>query len=144
VEGASVSLIVASLDLQLVRLIRGAMAAADGSPGARFVAASTVNRDIQPRPKLRQHQEILPRPVVHPTPHFAPRPVIHLQPKFVPPPPAACAPVEPEKPHRNECPIQPPWKVLPWQTPIPPKPQIKIVVHRTDVVHKGSLIDVFI
>jgi hypothetical protein len=147
VDAASVSLIVASLDLQLVRLIRGAMRVADmqgGGGTGGLPLASTVNRDIQPQPKLKQHQQIEPRPVFHPTPYFAPRPVIHPQPRVVNPPPVACAPVEPEKEPRSHCPIQPPWKLLPWQTPIPPRPVIKTVVHRTDVVNKGSLIDMFI
>jgi hypothetical protein len=147
VDAASVSLIVASLDLQLVRLIRGAMRVADmqgGAGSSGLPLASAVNRDIQPRPKLKQQQQIEPRPVFHPTPYFTPRPVIHPQPRVVNPPPVACAPVEPEKAPRSHSPIQPPWKQLPWQTPIPPKPVIKTVVHRTDVVNKGSLIDMFI
>jgi len=43
-------------------------------------------------------------------------------------------------------PIEPPWKVLPWEeAPCPaPPPKIKVVPPPPDVIHKGSLIDFFI
>jgi hypothetical protein len=39
---------------------------------------------------------------------------------------------------------QPPWKILPWQEPQPAPDVIKVVVHPSDTVTKGNLIDIFI
>ncbi|HWP39291.1 MAG TPA: hypothetical protein VNL70_00095, partial [Tepidisphaeraceae bacterium] len=71
-----------------------------------------------------------------------PRPVIHPQPLAAPP--AASPPREPEQPRRPICPIQPPWRVLAWETPLPPPPKIKLIIYRPDTISKGSLIDLFI
>jgi hypothetical protein len=80
--------------------------------------------------------------VVHPTPRFEPRPVHR---KSDPDLDGPCsAPVAPEQPRIAKSPIQPPWKVLPWENPLPPAQVIKVVIRRPDNVNKGSIIDCFI
>src|SRR5438128_2501807 len=89
-----------------------------------------------------------PRPVIHPTPRFEPRPVAHPTPRFEPRPierasktcpdgllPACSAPCAPEHPRIGKSPIQPPWKVLPWEKPLPPAPVVKVVIRRPDNVN---------
>jgi hypothetical protein len=41
-------------------------------------------------------------------------------------------------------PIQPPWKVLPWANAPQPRQTIKVHLHRTDVIRKGSVLDLFV
>ena len=139
------SLIVASLDLQLVRLVRGAMAspADSGEPASGLGPAPTI---IERRFRVQPEPEILPRRRIEPEPYVEPRQVIRPADRFEP---GGCEPV----PAPFECytppkrsPVEPPWKVLPWEeAPCPPPPpRIKVVVPPPDVVHKGSLIDFFI
>lgn len=140
------SLLVASLDLQLVRLVRGAMAtpAGSGAPASGLGPAPTI---IERRFRIEPEPEILPRKRIEPEPYVEPRRVVQLPDRFEPsdrdglaPPPYEC--YRPQ----TRSPIEPPWKVLPWEEPAcpPPPPKIKVVVPPPDVVHKGSLIDFFI
>ena len=143
IGAANVSLIVAALDLNLVRLVRGAMADnPNGSPVSGLGPAPNNDR-FEPRRRVEPEPRFEPRPVVHPAPRFLPRPVIHPAPRVEPRP---CEPPhEPEMPVRTRSPIEPPWKVLPWdQPPEPPEPRVKLAIYRPDVVSKGSLIDFFI
>jgi hypothetical protein len=137
----NVSLIVATLDLQLVRLLRGAIRAAD--------------RSAAPNAALSPAARFEPRPVIHPTPHFEPRRVHHPEPRFEPRPverpkatpdciPLNSAPCCPEKPRLAKSPIEPPWKTLPWENPPPPAQVVKLVIRRPDNSSKGSIIDCFI
>ena len=138
----NVGAIVAKLDLQLVRLLRGAMNATDvgrahplgpaPNPPPRF-------RTVDPEPVFE------PRPRIRPTPRFEPRPVHRPAPSFrapAPLPPPTCEP-----PPCDPCPrkyvIQPPWAVLAWETPIPPEHPVKVNIIRPDTISKGSLIDFF-
>ena len=136
------SLLVASLDLQLVRLLRDAIRTADLSSGAGapgFGPAAVV----EPRPRHHPDPLIEPRPRVRPTPRFEPRPVIHPTPRIE----ASlndAARVAPPDPCPPRSPLQPPWKVLPWEQVVSPPALIKINVVRPDIHHKGSLIDLFI
>jgi len=137
---ARADLLVAALDLELVRLLRAAM-----RPDAQVGRASPLGpapSTIQPRHRLHPAPRFEPRAVVHPAPRFEPRQVIHPQPLVAPPAPAQ--PTEPQQPRRADCPIQPPWRVLAWETPLPPPPKIKLIVYRPDTISKGSLIDLFI
>ena len=137
---AAASLIVATLDLEVVRLIRGAIRAADIASGKG--GGLTPTPIIEPRVRIHPEPEILPRRRIHPTPHYEPRPVYHPTPRLeLKPEPALC---EPPCPPRCPSPIQPPWKQLVWQTPIPPRATLKVVQYKTDIPHKGSLLDVFI
>lgn len=145
------SLIVALSDLKVVRLIRDAMRTADLQAGGIPGPLGTI---INPKPEGSEQDRrstvlvptlrIEPRPVLHPTPRIEPRKVYHPTPRIEPKCPPPCEPVQPEKGCHIPCPIQPPWKVRPWEIPIPPQPHVKLIVHRTDVINKGSLIDMFI
>lgn len=144
VTAADVGLIVAALDLNLVRLVRGAMAPNPNGTPVAFIGPAPTNPRFEQRPVVHPTPRFEPRPVVHPTPRFEPRPVIHPRPR-VEPLPAVCEPPhEPEMPVRSKSPLEPPWKLLPWETPPQPAPKVKLAIYRPDVVSKGSLIDFFI
>jgi hypothetical protein len=146
---SNVSMVVAALDLELVRLLRGAIRAADlasgqGGAAGPFFGPAAV---IEPRPRHHPDPVIEPRQRIRPAPRFEPRPVVHPTLRLevelneaarVAPPPDACPPC----PHKSALP--PPWKLAPWECPLPPRPLIKVNVRRTDIIHKGSLIDMFI
>jgi len=141
VAPSSIAAIVATLDLQLVRLVRAAMQ--DDGPRA----ATALGPRPSPQPLPRRHIEpepvIEPRRHIHPTPRYEPRPVIHPRPRIAPTE-ECCPPCEPApEPPDGRCPIQPPWKVRPWEAPVPMKLEVKVVVIRPDIVSKGSLIDFF-
>jgi hypothetical protein len=144
---SSVNLLVAGLDLSLVRLLRGAMHAADvAAGGACCGGAGERCRDVfTPTPRFE------PRVVYHPTPRYEPRPVIHPEPRVewkgycagLPPPCFPPVPA-PECPGEPEWPVKAVWKTLPELPPPGPQPQIKVQVVRPDIRHKGTLIDTFI
>src|SRR5438093_125762 len=112
---SSSSLIVASFDLKLVQLLRGAIRAADAAsgrgapiafigPAPTFAAGRLGSRRVlHPEPRFE------PRPVIHPTPRFLPRPVIHLTPGFDPA--SSAGSVLPEKPPHCGDGLPPPWKM---------------------------------
>src|SRR5690606_31213264 len=94
---ANVALITASLDLQLVRLRRGAMnTTAPGVGGGGSHAGGTPI--IDPRHRHQPEPVIEPRKVHHPEPFFAPRPIHHPDPIYQNP--STIGPVQPEKPCR--------------------------------------------
>lgn len=139
---SSINLIVAAMDLSLVRLVRDAMRTADNSAAG---VASThpaacdrfESRNLHPTPVYE------PRRVLHPTPRYEPRPVLHPTPRVECPPVDRESDCEP-KPQAKTNPIQPPWKVMPWQNPPELPPVIKIVLKNPDVHRSGRLIDCFI
>lgn len=149
--GDVAALAVASLDLELVKLLRGAILAADIAGGkfgpAGMAGGAGPSATFEPRPRIHPEPQILPRRRVHPTPRIEPRRVIHPTPRIALQcveascTDAACSPeISPPCPS----PIQPPWKVLVWQTPVPPRPILKVVRYKTDISHKGLMLDVFI
>ncbi|MGH7215139.1 MAG: hypothetical protein ACREIT_10295 [Tepidisphaeraceae bacterium] len=113
---SNVSLLVASLDLSLVRLLRGAMAPADLA-AAR--ANALAHQPVHPERRFES------RPVIHPEPHIEPRPVHHpeprIEPRFVYRPVRVVDVPEsdPSIPNCEPAPvgpkhtIQPPWKTVP-------------------------------
>ena len=138
------NLIIATMDLQLVKLLRGAIRTADlsaaSSGGRSFSPADSyaTRRVIHPEPRYEA------RPVIHPTPRYEMRPVERSQPTnpdLIPPLAATCAP---EPSHLTPSPIQPPWATLPWQNPTPPARIVKVFIHRPDIASKGTMIDCFI
>ena len=149
------SLLVASLDLQLVRLLRGAMADTGpgrGTPATELGPAPTLIGQrfrIDPEPEVERRRHIEPEPRVEP------REVIRLPDRYEPSGVEATVVVVPV-PVPVECyghckrppAVEPPWRVLPWeQAPAvdaPVRPKIKVVAPPPDIVHKGSLIDFFI
>ena len=138
----SVSAIVATLDLKLVQMLRAAMA--DHGTKAATALGPRPN-DVEPRKRFDPEPEIEPRQRIQPTPRIEPRRVYHPTPRYVanaePPPPVCDA--SPSEPDPGRCKIQPPWKVRPWETPVPMKSEVKVIVVRPDIVNKGSLIDLF-
>ncbi len=136
----SISAIVATLDLKLVRGVRAALQ--DDIPRGVH-PLGPAPQQILPRQRIEPEPVIEPRRHITPTPHFEPRPIYHPEPKYAPAD-CFCLPATPlaEEPN-GKSPIQPPWKVRPWETPVPIKLEVKVVQLRPDIVHKGSLIDFF-
>ena len=141
--GPQVSLIVAAMDLKLVQLLRHAMRAA-GLTAAHPRTHITPAPHLQPRLRIHPTPHIEPRPHIHPAPLFEPRLTYH--PTTVAPPvsTAPSAPAQPEQPRITKSPIQPPWKLLPWQNNPTPPPEIKLVVQQPDLHIKGTVFDVFV
>lgn len=149
---ANVSLIVATLDLKVVKDIRGAIRSADIASG-KGQPAAFIGPAPTPPPPLGADQEarIEPRLVIHPDPLIEPPLVFHEAPRF-----EASAPVHvpvpieveptpaPSHSSSQKSPIQPPWAVMPWQTPVQIPPKVKVTIIRPDIINKGSLIDFFI
>ncbi|HSI32440.1 MAG: hypothetical protein ACAI43_14570 [Phycisphaerae bacterium] len=147
VGAASPALLIAAMDLKLVRLIRGAMAAADLAAG-KCGSAHPLGPDPEPEFNTRRH--LTPTPVyeprrhIHPTPKFEPRPVIHLRPRVVVDPPIR-VPAEPcLHPDAGSKLPPPPWKLPPCQ-PVPAQPvqKVKLVRLKPDIVRTGTMIDCF-
>jgi hypothetical protein len=149
----TINLLVATLDLQLIKLLRDAIRTAD-IHGAAASKSGRPGDSFEPRRHLQPEAQILPRQRFHPTPRIEPRQVIHPAPIIRQPVAmAACEPPpalpEPDPPLQHHCcascsPIQPPWKVLHWQNPPAPRPVVKVVLRRPDIVHRGAMIDFFI
>jgi hypothetical protein len=148
-----IDLIVAGLDLQLVRFLRQAIRSADLSsgkalpvhplgPAPTFSGGGTRAR-VEPEPRFD------PRPVIEPTPRFEPRRWLRPHDAACPKPPAPPEPavVEPEVPRADRSPIEPPWKVLPApepSAPAQPSPKVKPAVQRPDLYLRGTMLDIFI
>ena len=144
-------LVVAGLDLQLVRLLRDAIRTADAASGKTSPIAFIGPAPTPPPPQgdglLSPSPRFEPRPVIHPTPRFEPRPVIHPTPREGPAP--LLPPVDGERPRITPSPIEPVWKKLP---PVQPDPinnelasKVKVIWRRPDLLSsKGSVLDVFI
>ena len=129
------------LDLQLVRGLRAALQD-DILRGVHPLGPAP--QQVLPHQRIEPDPVIEPRQRITPTPHFEPRPVHRPDPALGPrdhlcPPPATPLPEDPG----GTSPIEPPWKVRPWEAPVPIKLEVKVVQLRPDIVHKGSLIDFF-
>jgi hypothetical protein len=136
----SADLIVAKLDLQLVRMLRQAIRAADLAVCAPANASESSPR-IEPRPRIHPTPLIEPRPHIHPRPHIEPRANLDPQHFTISQTIVSTSPPEPIKfpPF-----VQPPWRVLPWANLTPPAPTLKVVIKPPDLPRKGSVFDVFI
>jgi len=137
---SSVDLITATLDLQLVRMLRQAIRTADQSSAAASCHAPP-QQVIEPRPRIHPEPFIAPRPHIHPTPRFEPRPVIQptrspISDDF--------ASTSPPRPVKSPPVFQPPWRVLPWEKIAPPAPKLKLTIKPPDAPRRGSVFDVFI
>lgn len=140
---ALASLVVATSELKLVELIRDAIRTADLSSAK---AAGAPANECPPCPCDRFESEPVFEPRLHfrSTPVYKPPQIFHAAPRYEPAPPCPAPP--PCCEHHKAIPnyIQPPWAILPWQNPPQLPAHIKVVVHRPDIVNKGSLIDFFI
>lgn len=149
---ANVSLIVATLDLKVVTDIRDAIRAADIASGKGQPAAFIGPAPTAPPPLgADQEAQVAPRLVIHPDPLIEPGLVFHEAPRIEASPPVHVpVPIEvepvaaPSHSSSNKSPIQPPWAVMPWQTPVQILPKVKVTIVRPDIINKGSLIDFFI
>jgi hypothetical protein len=141
---SAASLVAAGMDLSLVRLMRSAMNAGAACPGGRSLIAQPADR-FEPRQRIEPTPRIEPRIRIRPTPRIEPRIVHRPTPVIAPNKPSAPPPCElmPEKP-ADASPLAPPWKQPVGQTPVQPLPKIKVHLHRPDMIHKGSLLDLFI
>ncbi len=143
---ANVSLLVAAFDLKVVQLLRQAIRTADissgkGQPVAGLGPAPST-ATTEPRLHFHPTPYYEPRPHLHPTPFYEPRPILHCRP--IEECPCVPIPTDPIKSNITKSPIEPPWKVLPWQNPLPLRPKLKVVIKRPDVVSKGVLFDAFV
>ena len=145
---ATASLAVAALDLLLVQDLIGAMRAADA--GAQAACSSPLAPLPTPEPRRHIHPEPVyePRRVIHPSPCYArcrePQPMLHALPRVAIPasPRVECAThSEATGPRESKLAMPPPWEV---KDPIKPAARVKVVIYRTDILSKGSLIDMFI
>lgn len=129
------------MDLKVVQLIRGAMAAADGQGAGGLGAATRPVDRFEPRKVIHPTPRYEARTIYHPTPRYEARPVLHPTPRVEEAaPPAETTPkgtcVNPAAP--------PPWLEPSWNRPVPPVPTVKIIQHHTDIQNKGSLLDMFV
>jgi hypothetical protein len=134
-----IALLTAALDLQLVRLIRGAMA---GPAGA----------DCSKEPKYEQRQVIHPEPkyeerrVITPDPVYKRPQVITPDPKYVPAPLIGEAP-QSDAGHCHTYKVEAPWKVLPWEKappsePVQNAPRVKVVKVQPDMARRGAVLNI--
>jgi hypothetical protein len=153
---AVASLAVAALDLKLVELLRQAANGGQKPGGLCSVVGGGAGGTVCPaavfehRPHIHPEPTIEPRPVIHPTPRIEPRKTLHptaqLQ-EFGGP---GCPTAEVTEATHPTGGIDasvwaPPWRKPVWETPVAPPPRVvKVVQRRTDVIHKGTLIDFFI
>jgi hypothetical protein len=147
-----VSLVVASLDLQLTRLLRQAIRSADvssgrGQPATALGPAPTAPPVLGAGASIHPNPEIEPRPRIEPAPRFEPRPIVGLCPcdsrdvnPSLPPPEI---PRDPEVPRLVRSPLEPPWKQLPWENPAPLPPKVKVIVKPPDLQKTGTVFDLF-
>ena len=149
---SSVGLVVAALDLKLVRLVRAAMQNGVGGGSAGGAGLVRPQPVVEPRRRIEPEPQFEPRPRVRPEPMFEPRaklfgavPSLGCRDACVP-----TTPTEPvEKATHSPSPIEPPWKVRPWEemrdaAVAPPVRKIKVIQVRPDIQCKGSVIDLFI
>src|SRR5262249_51022225 len=140
---SSIGLITAKLDLQLVRMLRQAMRVADLSSGCGCHGDPEPRLCVEPRPRLHPSAVIEPRQRISPAVRIEPRKVAHPRPIELNSTPQASL-SHPEDVRVTKSPIQPPWRVLPWEKLAPPAPKLKVDIRRFDVPAKGTVLDVFI
>ena len=136
------SLIVATMELSVVKLLRGAIRTAD---------LSGQRQDLLiPAPTIESRRHLTPEPVVEPRRHIRPAAIYepsrieHQHPRVERTALACPCPPPPPVPMKSMNPIQPPWKVLPWEKAPQPRQTVKVHRHHTDVIRKGSVLDLFV
>jgi len=152
--GTQASLIIATFELSAVRLIRGAMLAADIASGRGQPASGlgpAPNPDIAPRRTIEPTPVNEPRERIRPAPRVEPRAVLYSACPGTTPAAVPCTcpdlRVEPaiEASSPAKSPFPPVWKTLPpVENPAPPRRPIKLIRHYPDIHHKGILVDVHV
>ena len=145
---ANVNLLVAALDLKMVRLVRAAM---NGGDDGHDLGRHEKDALIKPRQRIEPEPRFEPRKRIEPEPRFEPRPV-HRPSEPIPPACPDCCPAATSADATggtsSTSPIEPPWKVLPWEREPEPRPRpiqrVKVVTGRPDLSGKGNVIDLFI
>jgi hypothetical protein len=141
---SNVAALVATFDLEVVRLLRDAMRPAD------LAAAQALKQRTLPPAAIYERRELIRRDVAIqcrqpkcPPANEASSPQARSVQKpqnmcmsHPPPPPPEMTP--------TDSPIQPPWKTLVWENK-PAVAPVKITIIRPDIViSKGSILDLFI
>jgi hypothetical protein len=149
-------LIIATSQFAAVDSVIKAIRAADKEAAAESTSQPTTNRDATSeyhRPAdsydPQQVTQLAPTYMLRPTyyvsaPHSVPtekhQPICVVNVIVVQPIPVA-----------NEQPLQPPWKVLPWENPVQTAPKVKVVYRPPDINHRaggleyrGADLDLFI
>ncbi len=150
VSDALPSLIIAASGLKVVSLLRDAINSGLPKTGPLGTIPPGANPHT-PRPHPRfddspqGNPKIASREVIHPSPRFEPRPVVHPEPKIERIPDQYVSSVEPAaSDSKSTNPIQPPWKTLPWPKIETVIIEPKVYQQNTDVIHKGTLLDLFV
>jgi hypothetical protein len=148
--GVNSSLLIATLDLSLVRDVIGAIRTADiTSAAAAGASGGTVAQTNSPN--QAEAQTVIATKTVRssdqPAATFEPASVRHLHPRMNQLQPYTCE--RPVTPADCGPTIQPPWKVLPWPIAVRSiHPHgirvIKIPPNRTDVDNVGRMLDLFV
>jgi hypothetical protein len=144
------SLIVAAADLNLVRLVVGAIRTADLSSAAHNGPAAEPAA-VLPRQHIQPPPVIEPRRHIHPPAVIEPPAVYHSPPRIESAPEAATARLAapcsrgPDEPAAAKPVFQPPWDVHLWpRHHHVPVNHFKPVCPHPDILTKGMLIDLFI
>lgn len=146
ISASSIDLLVAVSGLIEVQDVVSAMRAADASQARRGLPGA--NPSVAPRQVICPEPRCERRQVIHPEPRYEPRPVYHPTPR-IEPRKVACGSCEPVpqivvQKADAEQPLDAPWKSVPWKTPPPPAPKVKLAPPHPDIGHKGLLLDFFV
>jgi hypothetical protein len=148
------------MDLKVVQLITGAMQNADREVAASAAAQAPSTASMYGPAATYEPSDAQPAATSSPSPAATSavnsaaqtRVVNHViyKPTYLhtSSAPLSFSPIAPEPSHITPSPIQPPWKVLPWQCPPAPALMVKLVIQRPDNIssqwYKGSVMDCFI
>jgi hypothetical protein len=125
-----------------VESVLGAMHRADAAQAAKNAGCSPA-AIFEPRLHIQPTPVYCPRPHYHPTVSYTPRPVVHPHPRVEQK--DLCGQRELPSPPKSPQPfIQAPWKILPWENTCQPRQTVKVHLIHTDVVHKGTVLDLFV
>lgn len=139
------SLLLATLQLQEVDLLTSGIRAVDAAAQAQR-ANQTPAPIVEPSRTVQPAAVYEPRPEVRPSATYRPPTDCHCRSPWrqccelgCDALPQAIAPVQSSQ-HR----IEPPWAVLPWPQPLPPRYPVKIHSPSTDVINNGRILDIFL
>jgi len=143
--GSNVALLAAVLDLSEVQSVVRAMRTVD-QPGKNNPVLSL---NPEPRPVIQPEPRYEPRRVIHPTPRYERRPIIHPEPRIEQKlndcsGDGSSRPVVVVKAAEAESPLQPPWKTVPWKSPLQPAPKVKVACYHPDIIRRGTLLDLLV
>jgi len=142
---SAATLLVAELDLKLVQSVLSAIRTADIESAAEKKPPLPVLAPVRcegtsvcrERPVERCHEPI-PAAIIYTSRPVRPNPPPHPVQVVV-----ETVVVE-KKADDLDSPLQPPWKMLPWNEPVVPPAKIKITRYQPDIRHRGTMLDCFI